>query len=1011
MIRKSLQRSVCVLVGTLASTFARAGWAYDRLEGHCCCTPFTNCNTANPSSTNPACHAGETAGETITYEIFGNECGDGLQCLGVGCLIEAADPTCVAKIKPNSVPEIAANGIDDDCDGVVDETVTVTQNGCCCQDASGDCVAPARLDLANPLCKAGQTARAVFVCPSAPTGCACSGVGVPAGSCVPNIPAGDPVCIDSDGDGLTDDWEINGADTDGDPLHDKDLPLPAMGADPNHKDLFVEYDWVASAAPTRVSLQAVKQAFAQAPVNAGGVPNPDGLPGIHLWIDTGALVDQTARENGGGFGSCVDGIDNDGDGNTDGADTDCLAGDNLGGGNQLPGNPVICDMLDKGGAYYTAKAGNFVQNRKGVFRYAIKAPPIKAPLCPGEPIGGRGEYGGNDFVIFNEDGAARPDLHPGSSFMHELGHNLGLDHGGGQRRAMSVNGEEFVNCKPNYVSIMNYDLAFGIPQVGGGLIIDFSPPRFPGGRGAAPLAHLNEETLNENVIMDATDPTNRFIFLPPRPAPDTNMPWVKVQAPLNAFPNWNNDVDPPREPSVRVNINGAAINAAGKAFPAACNTEDIEKDLTGSDDWSHIVLPFGRFKESADGPVNPVMDHEPNDDELQRQHIAVNTTDLAVSKQVLTSAPVAGGLLLYAVAVVNNGPNPASHVVVTDILPADVTFVDAGPGCGEASPGVVICELGELLAQTSRTFEVKVSVAADLVHRANGPITLSNRIQSENLDGPDPVDSNNLAEVTTGILASADLGLSNVSIDPATRILIGGTRKLTLHQALTNLGPSSPMNTRLAFTGTVVSGPAGSVTPDLPSLLESAVAASPRSIDSPYRLACHAPGTIRYSLTGQVSPAAPADLDPEPANNVAKRDLDLTCVLPVRCDLEPGAPHHPVDAHGKVKLAVLTTDAGEHGLPLSFDALAIDPSSVRFGPRRLIFEGSGGATPEGGKGKRENVKGRRHSRERDLDLVFRFNLRESGLLRGDTEACVTGRLKGPAGAGTPFFGCDSIRIK
>ena len=34
-------------------------------------------------------------------------------------------------------------------------------------------------------------------------------------------------------------------------------------------------------------------------------------------------------------------------------------------------------------------------------------------------------------------------------FMHELGHNLGLDHGG----------DEDLNFKPNYISIMNY--AFG----------------------------------------------------------------------------------------------------------------------------------------------------------------------------------------------------------------------------------------------------------------------------------------------------------------------------------------------------------------------------------------------------------------------------------------------------------------------------------------------------------------------------------------------------------------------
>ena len=47
---------------------------------------------------------------------------------------------------------------------------------------------------------------------------------------------------DSDGDGLLDDWEMHGIDLDGDGIID--LDLPAMGANPFHKDLFLELDWV-----------------------------------------------------------------------------------------------------------------------------------------------------------------------------------------------------------------------------------------------------------------------------------------------------------------------------------------------------------------------------------------------------------------------------------------------------------------------------------------------------------------------------------------------------------------------------------------------------------------------------------------------------------------------------------------------------------------------------------------------------------------------------------------------
>jgi hypothetical protein len=35
-----------------------------------------------------------------------------------------------------------------------------------------------------------------------------------------------------------------------------DVDLPAFGADPLHKDLFLEYDWVMGFAPTQAEIQA-----------------------------------------------------------------------------------------------------------------------------------------------------------------------------------------------------------------------------------------------------------------------------------------------------------------------------------------------------------------------------------------------------------------------------------------------------------------------------------------------------------------------------------------------------------------------------------------------------------------------------------------------------------------------------------------------------------------------------------------------------------------------------------
>ena len=93
---------------------------------------------------------------------------------------------------------------------------------------------------------------------------------------------------DRDGDGLLDDWEINGIDFNNDGIVGVDLP--AMGADPDHKDIFIEIDYMVLAGlgghthrPKLDALQIVIDAFNNAPVT-----NHDGTTGIHIHIDAGA---------------------------------------------------------------------------------------------------------------------------------------------------------------------------------------------------------------------------------------------------------------------------------------------------------------------------------------------------------------------------------------------------------------------------------------------------------------------------------------------------------------------------------------------------------------------------------------------------------------------------------------------------------------------------------------------------------------------------------------------------
>lgn len=498
---------------------------------------------------------------------------------------------------------------------------------------------------------------------------------------------------DIDEDGLLDSWEINGLDYDGDGFIE--VNLPAYGADPLHKDLFLQLNWVPTHAPSRDAIFQVKRAFAAAPLDAGGNDNPDGLPGINLWIDTGAATDASGT----------------------------LIGDDLGGGGEIdtPPSGPICDL---DGALYEAKTANFDTARQYIFRYMVLADDM---LCDVD-YGGRGELGGNDSFVLNE-------MFEGASIMHEFGHNLNLDHGGFQAH----------NCKPNYISVMNYDHASGIPQYGGSnFLVDYSPPRSGGGvRGRIPLPRLNEDGgLIDSLIMDPGDFFNRYIFR------DANGDLVQRQA--NNPADWDSD---PTTSLVGFTANIDTVDLDGDRSDD-CLNYDLEL-LEGSDDWSAISLPFRQFGDSRDAPVNLAHPgvNDPTDSDLIALRRAINSTDLSVAKSADPETASVNEDFHYVIEVNNHGPNPASRVQVVDRLPAVLDYRSDTAGCVEAPVGTLTCDLGEILATDSRQIEITVGTrrvceggrSADVTNTVN----VSNIVE---LAGEDRHPENNTGTLVTSVV-------------------------------------------------------------------------------------------------------------------------------------------------------------------------------------------------------------------------------------------------------------------
>ncbi|WP_290689031.1 MULTISPECIES: hypothetical protein [unclassified Haematobacter] len=687
---------------------------------------------------------------------------------------------------------------------------------------------------------------------------------------------------DADGDGLLDTWEISGLDADGDGTIDIDLP--AMGADPQHQDIFLELDYETGRAPTRDGINAMKRAFAAAPR-----PNPDGTTGINLHVDAGALFDAGADEAGRagtctngidddgdgltdgqdgscfyldasrevGVGDCGNGIDDDGDGLVDSADPQCLVGDNLGGGTALTITAATraCGL---DGNFAAIKAAQFNPNRVWVLHYAIQAaappnPPL--PLPPLRCAGGEGEIGGNDFISHNLDAG---------TVMHELGHNLNLQHGGSNS----------MNCKPNYISVMNYNLQGGILQVTGGRILDYSPPRTAlngSTRATAPLLPLAENLLSEALAVDPADPRNSIVFMNGRNQIAT------VGA--NTLPDWTGDPTLPTAAGINID-NGIPATATTPATGApGCANTALDSLLAGDNDWNRIALNFHQFGAGASGAIVRNPETSPTQEDLDRMQQEMRRTDLELTLTATPDPVAAGTPVTYAAVIVNHGPNPSLATSLDlEVPPATALFLSPPPGCAAPSPDKLSCAIDMLHPGETRTLTMAAMLPADLVYLAGAPFTIDAKGNVTDRAGNDAAPTNNTSMVTVNAVAVADLAISSFDVlNPPRQMLAGEPVVIELASILGSGGPSSPMDTLLTFRSTTDNG--ASVTPTYLTTTQAALRQDEaRTVFDHAILLCKEPGGHKFRFEHQITPDRAPDSDPSMGNNTTAHDFAIECL-------------------------------------------------------------------------------------------------------------------------------------
>ena len=117
--------------------------------------------------------------------------------------------------------------------------------------------------------------------------------------------------------------------------------------------------------------------------------------------------------------------------------------------------------------------------------------------------------------------------------------------------------------------------------------------------------------------------------------------------------------------------------------------------------------------------------------------VVVGSADLVVTKTVDDPSPHEGDTVAYIVTVTNNGPDDATGVQVTDVLPAGVTFVSDAPTQGTYHQTSGLWDVGSLAVGESAALQIQASVNSGT---AGTTITNGASVSGEDQTDPDPSD-------------------------------------------------------------------------------------------------------------------------------------------------------------------------------------------------------------------------------------------------------------------------------
>ena len=188
---------------------------------------------------------------------------------------------------------------------------------------------------------------------------------------------------------------------------------------------------------------------------------------------------------------------------------------------------------------------------------------------------------------------------------------------------------------------------------------------------------------------------------------------------------------------------GGSVSGASSGIGALATTVDLPAGASVTFSFTNQISPLATGTITNTATVSPpagVTDSNPANNSATDTDSLTPQADLAIAKIVSNSTPNVGDQITFTVTVSNTGPDAATAVQVTDLLPAGLTFVSANPSQGSYDNATGVWDVGTVSPGGPQTLNITATVVSAAAQTNTAAISHADQF--------DPNTANNTASAT-----------------------------------------------------------------------------------------------------------------------------------------------------------------------------------------------------------------------------------------------------------------------